>query len=236
MKPMNQKAMRAFFLLLVTLSILSLKGISQNEIFYRVRADFSIKEKSTEGKSSLTMGQVYYDKLKKKLMYNILFPEKEMWLFKDTLQYKIKPSGVEKKPLLPGFIDFSIFNLALNNNLKDYGLKKTMFSLKEVTKDQDMVISTWVPKKEYEKVLGEVKISIVKNRLNGVIFYGPDRKIIGKQIFSNYVSIKGFEFPAEILHIAYLKNGQEIHQLTTFKNIKVNDWNEASFYDYPVPR
>lgn len=232
----NTKAMKACHLILLFSILLSLKGISQNDIFYRVRADFSIKEKSSEGKSSLTMGHVYYDKLKKKLLYNILFPEKEIWLLKDTIQYKIKSASVDKKPLLPGFIDFSIFNLALNNNLKDYGLKKTMFSLKEVTKDQDMVISTWVPKKEYEKVLGEVKISIVNNRLNGVIFYDPAKKMIGKQIFSNYVNIKGFEFPSEILHIAFLKNGQEIHQLTTFKNIKVNDWNEASYYDYTIPR
>ena len=81
-----------------------------------------------------------------------------------------------------------------------------------------------------------MKISIVNNRLNGVIFYDPAKKMIGKQIFSNYVNIKGFEFPSEILHIAFLKNGQEIHQMTTFKNIKVNDWNEASYYDYTIPR
>ncbi|MBK7029390.1 MAG: hypothetical protein IPH45_09315 [Bacteroidales bacterium] len=76
----------------------------------------------------------------------------------------------------------------------------------------------------------------MNNRLNGVIFYGPTKNIIGKQLFSNYVTIKGFEFPTEILHLAYLTNGQEIHQLTTFKNIKINDWDEASFYDYPIPR
>jgi hypothetical protein len=228
--------MRHFLSLACLILLLSLPSFGQKDIYYRIRADFSIKEKSTEGKSSLTMGQVYFDKLKHKLLYNILFPEKEVWLFKDTIMYKIKAGSVDKKPLLPGFIDFSIFNLALNNNLKDYGLKKTMFSLSGVVKEDNMVISTWVPKKEYSKVLGEVKISIMNNRLNGVIFYGPEKNIIGKQLFSNYITIKGFEFPTEILHLAYLTNGQEIHQLTTFKNIKINDWDEASFYDYPVPR
>jgi len=209
--------------------------VAQKEIYYRLRADFSIKEKSTDGKSSLTMGQVFYDKLKKKIVYNIRFPEKELWLFKDTSMYKIQGKNIEKKPLVPGYIEFSIFNLSLNNTLKDYGLKKTMFSLGNVTKDKDMVISTWVPKKEYDHLLGEVKISVKNNKLYGVIFYNSKKKMIGKQIFSEYVTIQGFEFPTKILHFAYLENGQEIHQMTTFKNVKINDWNEAVYYDYPVP-
>ena len=111
-------------------------------------------------------------------------------------------------------MDFSIFNLALNNNLKDYGLKKSVFSLQSVTKEDNMVISTWAPKKEFEKQIGEVKISIVNNKLNGVIFYNAEKKIIGKQIFSKYTTIKGLDFPTEILHFSYLPNGQEIHQMT----------------------
>ena len=224
------------FSTLILFLLLSFTSFGQKEAYYRLRADFSVKEKSTDGKSSLTMGQVFYDKLKKKIVYNIRFPEKELWLFKDTLMYKILDGKVEKKPLLPGYVDFSIFNLALNNNLKDYGLKKSMFTLKGVIKEDDMVISTWVPKKEYEKLLGEIKISVMDNRLHGVVFYDPKKVMIGKQLFSNYITINGFEFPTEIIHFSYLGNGKEIHQLTTYKNIKVNDWNEESFYNYAIPR
>lgn len=228
--------MRLLVLTLLLFSMSMAEINAQKEIYYRIRADFSIKEKSTDGKSSLTMGQVFYDKLKKKIVYNIRFPEKELWLFKDSLMYKIQDKKHEKKPLVPGFIEFSIFNLALNNTLKDYGLKKTMFSLGNVTKEGDMVISTWVPKKEYDHLLGEVKISVKNNKLYGVIFYNSKKKMIGKQIFSDYITIQGFEFPTQILHFAYLENSQEIHQMTTFKNIKINDWNEAFYYDYPVPQ
>lgn len=215
---------------------LSLTLFGQKEVYYRIRADFSIKEKSTDGKSNLTMGQVFYDKLKKKIVYNVRFPEKEVWLFADTNMYTVRGSDIKKKPLIPGYIDFSIFNLALNNNLKDYGLKKTMYSLKGVVKEGNMVISSWMPQKEYAKVLGEVKISVVNNKLNGVIIYNPKKVMIGKQLFSNYVTINGFDFPTEIINFSYLENGQEIHQITTYKNIKVNDWDEESFYSFSVPR
>jgi hypothetical protein len=215
---------------------LSLSLFGQKEVYYRIRADFSIKEKSTDGKSNLTMGQVFYDKLKKKIVYNVRFPEKEVWLFADTNMYTVRGSDIKKKPLIPGYIDFSIFNLALNNNLKDYGLKKTMYSLKGVVKEGNMVISSWMPQKEYAKVLGEVKISVVNNKLNGVIIYNPKKVMIGKQLFSDYVTINGFDFPTEIINFSYLENGQEIHQITTYKNIKVNDWDEESFYSFSVPR
>lgn len=208
--------------------------IAQKEAYYRVRADFSIKEKSTDGRSSLTMGQVFFDRMNKKIVYKILFPEKETWLFQDTLMYKILDDTIEKKSLLPGYVDFSIFNLALNNNLKDYGLKKTIYSVKSVVKEENMVISTWIPQKEYEKTLGEVKMSVVDNKLYGVVFYNPKKMMIGKQIFNNYIKIRSFEFPTEILNFSYLENGQEIHQMTTYKNIKVNNWDEAT-YSFTLP-
>lgn len=215
--------------------IIPLLSSGQKDAYYRIRADFSVKEKSSDGKSGLTMGQVYYDKARKKIVYNVRFPEKEVWLFTDTVMYKILDNVPEKKPLIPGYIDFSIFNLALNNNLKDYGLKNSMYELKNVIKEEDMVISLWVPKKEYAKLIGDVKISVKENRLYGVIIYDAAKRMIGKQIFTEYVKIGGFEFPSEIVNFSFLENGQEIHQLTTYKNIKVNNWDENSFYNYIVP-
>ncbi len=208
---------------------------AQKEAYYRVRADFSIKEKSTDGKSSLTMGEVFFDRMKNKIIYNIRFPEKETWLFQDTLMYRVTKDKIEKSPLVPGFVDFSIFNLSLNNNLKDYGLKKSVYKVKSVVKEDNMVISTWSPLAEYENTLGDIKISVVDNKLYGVVFYNVKKRMIGKQIFSNYITIGSFAFPTEIINFSYKEDGQEIHQLTTYKNIKVNNWDE-DLYNYTVPR
>ena len=222
-------------LIVCMIILLPIVSVAQKEAYYRVRADFSIKEKSTDGKSSLTMGEVFFDKMKKKIIYTIRFPEKENWIFQDSLMFKIQNDKVEKKPLIPGYIDFSIFNLALNNNLKDFGLKKSIYSVKSVVKEGNMVISTWVPQKQYEKTFGEVKISVVDNKLYGVVFYNAKKVIIGKQIFTKYITIRSFEFPTEIINFSFLESGQEIHQITTYKNIKVNNWDEDT-YNYSVPR
>jgi len=149
--------------------------------------------------------------------------------------YKIVGKDVSRNPLIPGFIDFSIFNLALNNNLKNYGLQKSVYTMKKVEKDEDLVISTWEPKKEVEKNIGILKIAVGENKLSGIIFYDPQNKMIGKQLFSEYATIGGFEFPTEIMNYSFRTDGSEIHQLTTYKNIKVNNWDENTYYNYPVP-
>ena len=204
--------------------------------YYRVRADFSIKEKHTKGSSNLTMGSVYYDKFMKRIVYNVTFPEKQVWVFYDTNMFKISAGNVDRKPMIPGYVDFSIFNLTLNNNLTNYGLQKSVYEVKSTVKEADMVIITWAPKKEYEKLLGLVKISTKEGRLHGVLFYNAKGRLIGKQIFNNYFKIRGFEMPTEILYFYYHEDGSEIHQITTFKNIKVNDFAESQFYNYPIPK
>jgi hypothetical protein len=208
--------------------------MGQKDIYYRVRAEFSVKEKSSDGRSSLTMGTVYYDKARKRIVYDVLFPEKEMWLFTDSVMYTIKDGITKKQPIVQGYIDFSIFNLSLNNNLKDYGLKNSIYELGKVTADEDMVISLWVPKKEYVKVVGDVKVSIRGNQLYGVLVYDAAKKRIGKQVFSDYIKIGGFEFPGEIINFTYLENGEEIKQITNYKNVKINNWDEDYFYNYNV--
>lgn len=210
------------------------QSFGQKDFYYRVRADFSVKEKSSDGRNSLTMGKVYYDKARKRIVYNVLFPEKEMWLFTDSVMYVIKGNNREKKPIVAGYIDFSVFNLSLNNKLKDYGLKNSIYSLKEVTRDEDLVISLWEPHKEYAKLVGNIRVAVKDNRLYGVLVYDASNKLIGRQVFSEYTKIGSFEFPTEIINITYLENGEEVTQITTYSNVKVNNWDEDYFYNYNV--
>lgn len=223
-----------YILFHLLLFIIPLFSIGQTDIYYRVRAEFSVKEKSSDGRSSLTMGKVYYDKARKRIVYDVLFPEKEMWLFTDSVMYTIKDGITKKQPIVPGYIDFSIFNLSLNNNLKDYGLKNSIYELEKVTRDEDMVISVWTPKKEYAEIIGNVKVSIRGNQLYGVLVYDAAKKQIGKQVFSDYIKIGGFEFPGEIINFTYLENGEEITQITNYKHVKINNWDEDYFYNYNV--
>ncbi len=77
--------------------------------FFRIKSDFQIKTKTPDGQFQLTNGKVYYDKGVKQIVFEIFFPERETWVQKDTLLYKIVNSRVESKRYRKLFRSVTIF-------------------------------------------------------------------------------------------------------------------------------
>ncbi len=204
------------------------------QFFFRIRTDFVIKAKSPTGDQQLTVGRLFYDKNIKQIVYEVSFPEKEIWVQKDTVLYKIVNSKVIGKQRIPSGIEFSIYNLVLNGNLADYGLKKTRFKIKKVEKNEGNVISTWEPPLESKKYLGDILLSNVNQQLDGIVFKNNAGEVVARQFFRNYIKVKGLSFPQEIIRENDV-NGQKIYELTTFTNILINDLSGENTYDYKIP-
>lgn len=204
------------------------------QLFFRIKTDFMIKAKSSAGEQRLTVGKIFYDKNIKQIVYDISFPEKEIWVQRDTILYKIVNSQVIGKQRIPAGIEFSIYNLVLNGNLNDYGLKKTKFTIRKVEKNDSSVISTWVPPLEFKKYFGDILLSIVDQKLNGIVFKNNAGEVVSRQFFRNYTKVKGLSFPQEIYRENYV-NGQKDIELTTFTNILVNDLSGENKYDFKIP-
>lgn len=194
-----------------------------------------IKAKSPAGQQQLTAGKVFYDKNIGQIVYEITFPEKEIWVQKDTVLYKIVNSKVVGKQNIPVMIEFSIYNLVLNGNLADYGLKKTKFRIKKVEKNEDNVISTWEPPSDLKKFFGDVLLSNVKQQLNGIVFKDNTGEIVSRQFFRNYIKVKGLSFPQEIIKESHIK-GTIAYEMTTYSNILINDLSSEYKYDYKIPQ
>lgn len=199
--------------------------------FFRIKADFSIKEKAADGKERLTMGQVYYDKTAKKVVYSVKFPEKETWVVIDTLLYRIVNKQVKEVHTIPAIAEFSIFHLALNGGIADYGLKKSFYTIKKVEKENDMVLTTWNAPEKFSKMFGKIIMSQKNKRLFGVVFFSAKDSLLSKQFFKSYTNVNGLDFPSEIVQIAYIRN-TENYQITTYKNIIVDDLKEDNMYNY----
>jgi hypothetical protein len=204
------------------------------QFFFRISTDFVIKAKSPAGDQQLTVGKLYYDKNIKQIVYVVSFPEKEIWVQKDTVLYKIVNSKVIGKQRIPQGIEFSIYNLALNGNLTDYGLKKTQFRIKKVEKSDGNVISTWEPPAASKKYLGDILLSNINQQLDGLVFKNNTGEVVARQFFRNYIKVKGLSFPQEIIKENYV-SGQKIYELTNFTNILINDLSGDNTYDYKIP-
>lgn len=217
-----------FFFLL----ILCFPGFGQINNF-RIKSDFSIKEKVADGKFNLIMGKVYYDLNYDKIVYDNSFPVKETLVYKDTLIYHFKEGQFVKKyrNYMPN--KFSIFYLSLSGSIHNYGLQNTFYKKTAVEKENDMVVTTWLPETKFAKQFGKVLTSTKNKKLFGVVIYDTKGEIISKQFYKNYIVINGLEFPGEIVQL-YYKSGKELYQVTTYKNVVVNELQDDHIYNYSV--
>lgn len=208
--------------------------------FYRFKAEVSIKDKLADGTYRLTMGKAYYDKIYKKIVYDLSFPRKETIVVQDTTMYKIengKVTGSTRTVLIP---EFTVFHLALTGKLSNYGLQsgeeKSVYKIGKVEKTSKGVLTTWVPAEErLKKVFGNIQMLKVDKRLDAMVFYDSKGKIVSRQFFKNYTNVKGIEFPQEVTMISYAADGKQNIQLTTYKNVKIDQNDEDNMYRYRIP-
>jgi hypothetical protein len=199
--------------------------------YNRIRADFSVKVRTATGGQSLTMGQVFYDRNIKQLIYYITFPEKETWITTDTVIYQMRDGKLISKTATFSLAEFTVFHLALNSHLQDFGLKNTRYVALEVGRDKDLVITTWAPPEKARERLGNILVSVKNKQLFGVIFQDPAGTVIRKQFFEDYHLTGGLAFPGKITEIN-ISNGIESYQVTSYKNIVVDEMENDNRYFY----
>jgi len=199
--------------------------------FYRFSAEYSVKYKENTGRAILKLGKVFYDLNEKQIVMKNGFPVREILVFNDTTVYQLRNNMVVNKEKIISPVEFSIFHLALKEELKNYGLEKAGYKLDTIKRDRGLIISIWIPPVKYQKVFGNIVVSTKAKKLFGIVFLNPNGNIVSKHFFRGYKQIKGFSFPSEVVRINYL-NGNEIYETTTYKKIMVNDTNNNEYFNY----
>lgn len=198
--------------------------------YFRIKADFTVKISNSDGTRNLTRGVVYYDKNIRELIYDISFPEKETWVSRDTSLLKIRDGKVYEKMSIPSINEFTIFHLALNSMLNDFGLKNSPFKIQKVEKKGDLTLSYWNIPEQASTLMDFVVVARNGNRLESVVIMADEQKVLSKQFFRNYTKVKAFEFPTQIVQILYDSQNRENYQLTEFKNLGVNETGNNESY------
>lgn len=210
-------------------------GSLQGQQFFRISADFSIKEKADNGAVNLTVGKVYYDKNQKKIIYRVSFPQKGEWVIYDTLTYEFKDNNLVKTSKSLALAEFSVFHLALSGTLDNFGLRESPFLLEKIEKEDSLLLATWIARDEKLRLaMGKVIISKKDRKLNGIAFFKPDGTLAGRQLFRKYINHKGLDFPTEIIQFQKTPKG-EAKQITTFSKIVVNEAGNNALYQYKLP-
>ncbi|RUA32163.1 MAG: hypothetical protein DSY77_12135 [Bacteroidetes bacterium] len=206
--------------------LLSYSGFSQ--AYFRISADFSIKDKNPKG-SEFYKGKVYYDKEYGKIIYEVTFPEPKTLVLADTQMYVLENKQVVSKSFTPSTNKFTIFNLALSGDLKNFGLDKSGYYINSIEESEDQTIIEWLPPTALEDKLGKAVLSLKNDQLFGIVLFKPNGEIMGKRFYKNYVSVNGLPFPKKIIQISYL-HGTEYYKITTFENIEIDELENDEMY------
>lgn len=178
------KKLFKYFVIIIFIGLTS-QGSLLSQEYFRINADFTVKIKSSDGKLNLTKGKVFYDKNYKELIYEISFPQNEKWLIKDTSLIIFRKDTLYKRTSIPSINEFTVFHLALNSNLNDFGLKNSIYKINKVEKKKDLVLSYWKIPDQATTTLDHVIIAKRNNRLESVIMIGAKSKILSKQFYKN---------------------------------------------------
>jgi len=221
------------FMFLIFSFFLFVQGYSQNS--YRFKADITIKVKLQDGTFQYTKGSVRYDRNYKKVLYSTFFPQKEFYVSVDTLILKYvndKLFSVQNNPLRP---ELSIFHFILNNDISDFGLKNSNFSITNVEKTDDLIITKWSPPVNPKFPFGTILVSTKNKRLQSVLIHNKKGEILNRQIYKKYSFINGIEIPSEILSVSYLA-GVKSYQIIEFGKIQINEQGHDSEYDFQIAK
>ncbi len=213
-------------------------NITFSQEYYRFFADVSVKYKNDKSEGSLTMAKLYYDKNISKIVQEVYFPDKAILVITDSASYRIENYKAIKTanydPKL-NFLKNTMFHLLLENKLNTYGLEHSAFKKTQVEKDKGMIFTTWMPPDKLKDMIGKVVIGTKDQMLKAVLFFGKDDNLLSKQLFKKPKLIDGLMVPTEILQIFYNPDGTEkAYQMTTFKNIKINEAGKDNIYNYPL--
>jgi hypothetical protein len=197
--------------------------------FYRIESDISIKSKVQGGEGSLTVAKVYYDKTIKKLVYDISFPEREVWVVEDSHSRIYRDGILYQDETGDPFVETTLFHKCLDGSLNDFGLRNSPYQIEKVERDGNMVITTWNPPQQLN--LGQILTSMVNNTLYGVIMKNSSGNIVSRQLYENYSNVGGLKVPTEITQVMYTPDG-EVYQVITLSNIVINSVKNENMYNY----
>ena len=222
--------------LILTLLLIGILGVTYGQDrHFRVKAEFSIKEKRPDGSLALQVGTAYYDLTIGKLVYDVRFPRKHVVVSTDSLLYEFNTDGSVNTVESPGFLQQSIFHLCITGDLKDFGLSNSPLKIEGVEQDNGMVITTYRPERVSKRSIfkGKILTSNKERKLFGVVILDEDDQVLSKQFYENYERVSGIDFPMKVVYIVF-NEGKEFYKVMEFKSVVINEKENGQFYDYPL--
>ena len=203
------------------------------QVYFRIEASYSVKEQALDGFMALQMGKVYFDKKVQHITYKNFFPKKETIVVSDTLMVSVIPSGQKSAIKSYGLVSFSVFNILLQGDLANYGLRKLPYAMTNVIKEDSLVISTWQSTENIEQGLDKIMIAQHDKKLFSFVGFNKKGEMVTQQFYEDYRKIDGLFVPTKIISF-YFIDGKKTTKWLTLKDIKLNNTGNNAEYSLTI--
>jgi len=170
--------------------------------------------------SYVVIGTVEYDLSNDNTIYEVTFPNRRSWEFKDsTLFHYDSLYNLVKIDTIGTVNDYSIFKKILKDDLADFGLEEAGFSLVDVQKASRSVLMKWKPPIRM-KFIKEIISKKDDNNLTGLIVVDENGKEINKTFYQDYIYVKGIPVPTRVKS-HFRGDKEEIYKELQFRNVSI---------------
>lgn len=202
--------------------------LAQDQVIKTFSASYSQKEVFIDGSISLVKGEVFYFLPKKQLAYKNTIPLNQLIIIQDSTMKIFVRDKLENEYPYPNLLDFSIFHLILTSKLQDFGLHDTPFKIVETKKENGVILTRWEIPYKTRSTLKAFELAQKDGKLMGLISYGEKDEVLSKQVFTDYIYVQGFWFPAKSMELKY--SAQGVHKkLMNYSNIQFKNEDQLPF-------
>jgi len=132
-----------------------------------------------------------------------------------------------------GMVNFAVYKLLLEGNLSYFGIQDMPYHMTNTTREDTLVISTWMANKDVETTMVKFQIAQYNKKLYSLVAFNESDKIIFKQFYENYINVSGLAVPTEIISFYYMEEGESVNWLK-LTNIKVNNFDHNENYTHTI--
>lgn len=182
-----------------------------------------LKENNSE---EMVKGIIYYQ-APKKIVLNVTEPLHQWMIFEDNILFIYYPKEQKafqiysKNPFM-----LSFFQAFVGIIISDFGLSEKGFFLIKSEKKGDTFITYWKPPKEKEKMLGNIIVGMIEEKLVFIEIQDVKGKKFIKTTYNNHFRYNNTFFPLEIISIKYEKKDSVVEKVI-YENPR---------FDVPLPK
>lgn len=204
-------------ILFVLYSFTSLKS----QLYNHFEADFSMMEKNvTLDSSYLNVGHISYDLYLNLATYDLVFPIKRKYIIRDSILTEFDSlDNLIRVKTMSNLNELAVFKNILKNEMGDFGIKESGFTIHDVQKVEASVLTFWQAP-HYIKLVKEIITKKTDNILTGVIYKDGEKNTLNRMFFENYINLKGLQIPQAIKSY-FIINEKEVYKQMTLSNVNI---------------